>query len=45
VREGNLILHGLPKVPTWTQLNATANVGDSYIVIQGTTNWQVRSPV
>jgi hypothetical protein len=29
LRDGSVRLHGLPKQPTWTALNATANVGDT----------------
>jgi hypothetical protein len=41
VRDGSVRLHGLPKQPTWTVLNATANVGDTSIVVNGPTNWQI----
>jgi hypothetical protein len=41
VRDGSVRLHGLPKQPTWTVLNATANVGDTSITVNGPVNWQV----
>uniref|UniRef100_A0A383WCP6 Fibrocystin-L n=1 Tax=Tetradesmus obliquus TaxID=3088 RepID=A0A383WCP6_TETOB len=41
VRDGSVRLHGLPKQPTWTVLNATANVGDTSITVNGPINWQV----
>jgi hypothetical protein len=39
VREGRLLLHGQPKVPTWTQLNATAHPGATSISVAGPVNW------
>ena len=37
--QGWLILHGQHKTPVWTQLNATANVGDTSITVNGVVNW------
>ena len=37
--QGWLILHGQHKTPVWTQLNATANVGDTTITVNGVVNW------
>ena len=39
MRQGWLILHGQHKTPTWTQLNATADPGDSSITVNGIVNW------
>jgi hypothetical protein len=39
VREGQVRLHGQPKLPTWTLLNATADQGDTSITINGPINW------
>ncbi|KAG1667228.1 hypothetical protein FOA52_009793 [Chlamydomonas sp. UWO 241] len=41
VRDGWAILHGMHKTPTFTQLNMTANVGDTSITINGLVNWVV----
>ena len=35
VREGNLTMVGQPKWPAFTQLNTTANVGDTNITVNG----------
>ncbi|KAJ9512732.1 hypothetical protein QJQ45_019041, partial [Haematococcus lacustris] len=39
VRYGNVVMCGAPKVPTWTQLAATADVGDTQLVLAGNVNW------
>ena len=31
VRDGNVFMHGQHKLPTYTQLNVTANVGDTQV--------------
>lgn len=41
VREGAVQLHGKPKLPTWTLLNATADQGDSTVNVNGPVNWAV----
>jgi hypothetical protein len=42
LQDGNLTIAGQPKLPTWTLLNATADVGDTAIVVvNGALNWQV----
>lgn len=41
VREGAVRLHGQPKLPTWTLLNATADQGDSTVNVNGPVNWAV----
>eukprot|EP00798_Chlamydomonas_sp_ICE-L_P008885 gene8886-3764_t len=41
IREGNLVLHGQHKVPTFTQLAATAGVGATELSLAGKTNWAV----
>ena len=41
VRFGTLDLHGLPKLPTWTKLSATATVGDTVIQLAQAVNWLV----
>lgn len=41
VRDGNLVLHGLHKRPTWSQLAATANPGDTSITLAEPVNWSV----
>lgn len=41
VRFGTLDLHGLPKLPTWTRLGATAQAGDSSIQLSQSVNWLV----
>ncbi|KAL6747058.1 hypothetical protein V8C86DRAFT_3034101 [Haematococcus lacustris] len=41
VRDGHVNLHGQPKLPCWTQLAATADVGDSTITLLGVVNWRV----
>jgi len=35
IREGHVRLHGQPKLPPWTLLNATADPGDTAIFING----------
>lgn len=40
VRDGWVILHGQHKQPTWTQLNATVNPGDTSITVNGVVNWR-----
>lgn len=32
-------MHGQPKLPTWTLLNATADPGDNTITVNGPINW------
>jgi hypothetical protein len=39
VREGDVRLHGQPKLPTWTLLNATADPEDTTINVNGPVNW------
>jgi hypothetical protein len=39
VREGRLVLHGQPKLPSWTQLNVTGHPGNSSITVAGPVNW------
>ena len=39
VRDGHVVMHGRPKIPTWTVLNATADVGDTNITLVGQVNW------
>jgi hypothetical protein len=39
--DGVLDLHGVPRVPTWTMLDVTANVGESQITLLRTVDWQV----
>jgi hypothetical protein len=34
-------MHGQHKWPTWTKLNATADVGDSAVTVNGPVNWAV----
>ena len=41
VRFGTLDLHGLPKLPTWTKLGATAQVGATVITLTQSVNWLV----
>ena len=41
IRGGTLSLVGMPKLPAWTLLNATANIGDNSIVIRDEVNWAV----
>lgn len=41
LRDGNVVLHGLPKTPSWTQLAATANANDTSIVVKDAVNWAV----
>ncbi|GFH20734.1 uncharacterized protein HaLaN_17904 [Haematococcus lacustris] len=41
VRDGHVNLHGQPKLPCWTQLAATVDVGDSTITLLGVVNWRV----
>lgn len=41
LQDGNLTIAGQPKLPTWALLNATADVGDTAIVVNGVLNWQV----
>lgn len=41
VREGHVRLHGQPKLPPWTLLNATADPGDTFVTINGPVNWAV----
>eukprot|EP00163_Fabomonas_tropica_P018886 TRINITY_DN3328_c0_g1_i3.p1 TRINITY_DN3328_c0_g1~~TRINITY_DN3328_c0_g1_i3.p1 ORF type:complete len:3589 (-),score=1271.65 TRINITY_DN3328_c0_g1_i3:183-10949(-) len=41
VRNGVLHLHGQPKTPTWSQLTATVNAGDTHITLDDATNWVV----
>jgi hypothetical protein len=39
LRDGYVIMNGQPKIPTWTQLAATSNVGENTLRLQGATNW------
>jgi hypothetical protein len=39
VREGSVSLHGQPKLPAWTLLNATADGCDASILVNGPVNW------
>jgi hypothetical protein len=39
VRDGHVVMHGKPKTPTWTRLAATADIGDTQVVVTGTVNW------
>jgi hypothetical protein len=41
VRLGTLDLHGLPKLPTWTRLAATARAGATTIELSQPVNWLV----
>lgn len=42
IREGQVRLHGQPKLPTWTLLNATADCNDTVISVNGPLiNWAV----
>lgn len=37
-----LDIHGSPKIPTWSQLTATVNPGDSTMIIEDTdNNWYI----
>jgi hypothetical protein len=38
---GVLDLHGIPRVPTWTELDVTADIGSSQITLIRTVDWQV----
>jgi hypothetical protein len=37
---GRIRLHGVPPAPAWTRLSATANAGDTEIVVHGPVNWE-----
>ncbi|GIL53440.1 hypothetical protein Vafri_9024 [Volvox africanus] len=41
VRTGLVSFYGQPKIPHYTKLNQTANVNDTYIIVNGAVNWQV----
>jgi hypothetical protein len=41
VRGGNLEIHGKPAIPTWVDLESTANLGDNTITLHKIVNWQV----
>jgi len=40
VENGTLSLHGALYTPTWTRLAATANLGDTILLVQDFPNWQ-----
>ena len=44
VRDGVVTLNGQPKLPVYTVLNQTADVGATSIKIVGQVNWKVRDP-
>ena len=39
VRQGDLDLHGRPRLRTWTRLAATARVNDTAVVLQEPVDW------
>jgi hypothetical protein len=45
VRRGGIDLHGTPVVPAWTQLGATAEVGEAILVLTESVNWRVGQAV
>lgn len=42
---GVLDLHGVPRVPTWTSLETTANIGDVNITLMRDVDWQVNEKI
>jgi hypothetical protein len=38
---GVLDLHGIPRVPTWTELDTTADIGANQITLIRTVDWKV----
>jgi len=38
---GIIDMHGKKKLPTWTELSASAQVGDMSITLTSSTNWEV----
>jgi len=42
---GVLDLHGIPRNPTWTSLEKTANIGDSSITLMRDVDWQVNEKI
>jgi len=41
VRHGVLDIHGVPRVPTWTELDTTAMPGSDKITLHTSVDWQV----
>ena len=41
VRWGTLDIHGIPRQPTWSSLESTAEIGDTEITLHGAVDWQV----
>ncbi|GBG70297.1 hypothetical protein CBR_g6425 [Chara braunii] len=45
VRYGKLMMHGKPKVPSWTRLNRTASPGDTTVSLSESVNWEIGDEV
>ena len=43
--DGVLDLHGVPRTPTWTSLNVTAEIGATQITIIRDVDWQVNEEI
>jgi hypothetical protein len=42
---GVLDLHGMPRTPTWTELDATADIGSTSITLIRDVDWQVNEKI